>query len=352
MRLLTSFGILLTLGMTAAAVWQITESPSAFDDIEPTARASPAPGEPVRVSVQDGQSPLEIGEALQSAMVIDSAVRFRILVSLLGYDRMLQAGEYEFDPNTPALEVVYRMRRGIISPQFVTVVEGWRLEQIADAVDAQGQISREEFLQAADLSLYDFDFLAGLPEGAGLEGYLFPTTYYFGQTDSARDLVSQMLTTFDERLTPDLRAEADEAGLSLHTVLTIASIVEREARLPEERPTIAQVFLTRLRRGIPLEADPTVQYALAADPATVEQFGYWKQELTEADLALDSPYNTYRATGLPPGPIASPGLEAITAVIRPDTTSFLYFVAKPDGSHAFAETLEEHLENVEKYRGQ
>jgi len=352
MRLLSSLGILLTLGMTAAAVWQITESPGTIEEIAPAARAVPRPGEPVRVSVQDGESPLEIGEALQRAGVIDSAVRFRILVSLLGHDRMLQAGEYEFDPDTPALEVVYRMRRGIISPQFVTVVEGWRLEQIADAADGQGQISSEAFLRAADPSRYDFDFLAGLPPDAGLEGYLFPTTYYFSRTDSARDLVSQMLAAFDERLTPDLRGEAEGAGLGLHTVLTLASIVEREARVPEERPIIAQVFLTRLRRGIPLEADPTVQYAVAADPTSVQEFGYWKQKLTEADLALDSPYNTYRVTGLPPGPIASPGLDAITAVIRPAGTNYLYFVAKPDGSHAFAETLEEHLQNVEKYRGQ
>ncbi len=119
--------------------------------------------------------------------------------------------------------------------------------------------------------------------------------------------------------------------------------------MPEERPIIASVFLRRLRLGIPLEADPTVQYALANDPASVAKHGYWKQELTTQDLDVDSPYNTYRNVGLPPGPIANPGLDSILAVIRPEQTNYLYFVAKPDGSHAFAETLEEHLQNIQKY---
>ncbi|HWQ28370.1 MAG TPA: endolytic transglycosylase MltG, partial [Dehalococcoidia bacterium] len=134
-------------------------------------------------------------------------------------------------------------------------------------------------------------------------------------------------------------------------VVTLASIVEREARVPEERPLIASVFLNRLRLGIPLQADPTVQYALANDPANVEAFGYWKSELTVDDLRLDSPYNTYVYVGLPPGPICNPGLDAIRAVLRPAQTNYLFFVAKPDGSHAFAETLEEHERNVAQYQG-
>ena len=126
---------------------------------------------------------------------------------------------------------------------------------------------------------------------------------------------------------------------------------EREAQVAEERPIIADVFLKRLRRGMPLEADPTVQYALGNDPASVTRHGYWKQELTEADLEVDSPYNTYRNTGLPPGPICNPGLDSIEAVVRPAQTNYLYFVARADGSHVFAETLEEHLRNIEQYGG-
>jgi UPF0755 protein len=134
-------------------------------------------------------------------------------------------------------------------------------------------------------------------------------------------------------------------------VLTLASIVEREAQVPDERPIIAGVFLKRLRRGMPLEADPTVQYALGNDPASVARYGYWKQDLTQTDLEVDSPYNTYRNTGLPQGPICNPGLDSIQGVIEPAETDYLYFVARADGSHVFAETLEEHLSNIEQYGG-
>jgi UPF0755 protein len=159
-----------------------------------------------------------------------------------------------------------------------------------------------------------------------------------------------MLQAFQDNLTPDIKPAAEGMGLTLHEVVTLASIIEREAVVPEERPVMAQVFLSRLRQGIPLEADPTVQYAIAEDPSVVKEFGYWKQELTRADLEYDSPYNTYANEGLPPGPICSPRLESMAAVAHPAATSYLYFVAKGDGSHAFASTLQEHLENIQRYQ--
>jgi UPF0755 protein len=135
-------------------------------------------------------------------------------------------------------------------------------------------------------------------------------------------------------------------------VITLASIVEREAVVASERPLIAAVFLNRLRAGIPLQADPTVQYAIAADPASVATYGWWKKELTLDDLKVDHPYNTYVHAGLPPGPIASPGLDAVEAVVRPASTNYLFFVSRNDGTHVFAETLEEHERNVAQYQGQ
>ncbi len=138
----------------------------------------------------------------------------------------------------------------------------------------------------------------------------------------------------------------------MNEVVTLASIIEREAKVPSERPIMAQVFLSRLAQAIPLEADPTVQYALAADPKSVAAYGYWKKELSAVDLRINSLYNTYQVSGLPPGPICSPGLEAIRAVLKPASTHYLYFVAKPDGSHLFAETFEEHLKNIKKAQGQ
>lgn len=350
-RFLPIVAAVLVLGMTAGAVWSITLTPDAIDEAPPSPVPSPpavAP-EPIVVPVEEGQGVEDIAKALEDAGVIDSGVQFEVLVGLLGYDRLLQAGEYEFDPDMPALDVVYRMRRGVVSPLFVTVVEGWRLEEVADALDEQGVISREDFLEAALAGNYDFDFLQRLGRLTPLEGYLLPATYFYGRNDTAEELVQQMLAVMDTNFTQELRDKGLEQGLTMHGVLTLASIIEREAQVAEERPIMAQVFLTRLRRGIPLEADPTVQYAVAQDPDSAEEFGYWKGPLTVQDLELDSPYNTYRVTGLPPTPISMPRLESIIAVIEPADTNFLFFVARPDGSHAFAETFEEHQLNVDEF---
>ena len=165
-----------------------------------------------------------------------------------------------------------------------------------------------------------------------------------------REVVERLLTTFEERFGADLRAAAQAQRLSVHQAVTLASIVEREAQVPDERPLIAAVFHNRLRAGMPLQADPTVQYALAADPASVAKHGWWKRDLTVDDLTIKSPYSTYANPGLPPGPIASPGLAALRAVAHPAPVKHLYFVAKGDGSHAFADTLDEHNRNVQKYQ--
>ncbi len=341
----------LVVVVTAIAVWQISESPDTIPEDAPVAVPSAPPGQPIDVTIVPGQSPAEIGQVLEELGVIESDVQFRALVALLGYDRVLQAGDYEFRSGMPALEVVYLMRRGSIATREVTIVEGWRLEQIADALEEHG-IPREEFLAAARAGEYDFDFLADLDPEQSLEGFLFPDTYTFRRSDTARDIIEGMLQRFDDKIPPALREEATQGGLTFHEILTIASLVEREAQLDEERPIIAQVFLARLSLGMPMEADPTVQYAIAADADSVAEYGYWKHELTQEDLEVDSPYNTYGVPALPPGPIASPGLASIIAVIRPADTEYLFFVATLDGSHAFAETFEGHLENVNRYLGQ
>ncbi len=354
MRILSIVGVVLILGMTAATVWVITGAPGLVDEVPAALPPTPPASSPtpVIISVEANEAVKDIGQMLEDQGVIDSAIQFRVLAELLGYERMLQAGEYEFDPDTPALQVVYRMRRGILSSLFVTVVEGWRLEEIADALDEQGVISREGFLEAAVAGNFDFDFLQRLGPATPLEGYLFPATYFYGRSATAEDVIRQMLEAMDDNFSEELLRDALNVGLTMHGVLTLASIIEREARVPEERPIMAQVFLARLRRGIPLEADPTVQYALAADPESMAEFGYWKAELTEEDLEVDSIYNTYRFGGLPQGPIAAPRLDSIEAVIEPADTSYLYFVATgdEDGSHAFAETLEEHQQNIEEFQ--
>lgn len=333
--------------LIAVAAWLMLNGSDSVDDVGPL-QPVPRGHEPVAVTVEEGDSPQDIGETLEDAGVIDSATRFQVLVAFMGYDQLLQAGEYEFVRGTPALEAIYRMRRGEVSSKAVTVVEGWRLEEVADAAADQG-ISRDEFVAtASNASQFEFDFLDDLPEGTDVEGYLYPATYSVGTDETADGLITKMLQAFEDNLPLGVRVSASQVGLSFHEVVTLASIIEREAKVAEERPIMAQVFLSRLRLGIPLEADPTVQYAVAEDPASVAEFGYWKTGLTEEDLLKDSPYNTYVYAGLPPGPIANPRLDSILAVLNPSDTDFLYFVAKPDGSHVFAETFEEHLQNVEE----
>jgi UPF0755 protein len=337
--------------LTLLAAWLIIGSPGTVD--EPAAyEPQPEPGEPVAVTVEEGDSPTDIAEKLELAGAIDSGTRFRVLVQLMGYDRLLQAGTYELARGTPALDVIYRMRNGVVSPNSVTVIEGWQLEEIADAVAALG-VSREDFLAAANTQAYNYTWVHIIPDGESLEGYLYPATYSIRATDSGGDVVLEMLRGFDANIpVDDIRAREEETGLTLHEVLTIASIIEREAVIPEERPIMAQVFLSRLEAEMTLGADPTVQYALAQVPGNVAQYGYWKQELTVDDLNIDSPYNTYQNAGLPPGPICNPSAASIDAVMNPADTNYLYFVAKGDGSHAFAETEAEHDQNIAEFLNQ
>ncbi len=348
MRLIPFWATIVSLGFTAIAAWFVLQSGDVIDGLAPFEAREPTDGEAIAVTVSEGESPGDIGGALAEAGVIESATQFRVLVAFMGYDRLLQAGDYEFEEDTPVLEVVYRIRRGEVSERVVTVIEGWRLEQIADAVAEQG-VSREEFIAATDPSLYELEVLDELPEGASLNGYLFPARYTLRASEPASELVLRMLQAFADIVPVGVRESAADVGLTFHEALTLASVIEREAQVPEERPVMAQVFLSRLVLGFPLEADPTVQFAVAEDAGSVAEFGYWKAGLTSDDLLVDSPYNTYQTLGLPPGPIANPGLESILAVMNPADTNYFYFVARPDGSHAFAVTFEEHLQNVQEF---
>jgi UPF0755 protein len=351
MRFIPLGGILLAIVMVGIGIWQITETPgSVLKEEPPTVLPTSTPGETIIVSIQEGESAQEVAEKLEDEGIISSGLLFRVLVALQGYEDKLVAGDYEFDGGTPTLEVVERIRHGQTAPLVVTIREGLRAEEIAELMEDKKVLSAEDFLEAIK-SWYEFSFLYTKPYWATLEGYLFPDTYFFSRNMTGEEVVQQILENFHQRVDDELRQEAAVAGLSMHTVLILASIVEREAQVPDERPVIAGVFLKRLRRGMPLEADPTVQYALGNDPASVARYGYWKEELTQADLEVDSAYNTYRYAGLPRGPICNPGLDSITAVIRPAETNYLYFVARADGSHVFAETLEEHLSNIERYGG-
>jgi UPF0755 protein len=325
-------------------------TPGAFGDTdEPAVRAAPTPAdaEPVLITIAEGESARTIGKALEEQGIIESGRHFEVLVGITGVQDSLEAGEYEFDRGVPALEAVNRIAEGRTASRRIVIPEGLRAEEIGELLEAGQIVNKQDFMAALDKSLYAQPFLAQVTS-TSLDGFLFPAGYEFRRNVTAQEVVSAMLDGFQVNVADGLQLEGQE--MTLEQVVNLAAIVEREATVVSEHPLIASAFRNRLRSDIPLQADPTVQYAIAADPASVALFGYWKEELTVDDLAYDSPYNTYVYPGLPPGPIANPGLDTIQSVIRPAQTEFLYFVAKGDGSHVFAETLEEHLANVELYQ--
>jgi peptidoglycan lytic transglycosylase G len=346
---------LIAVAAIPAGLWLIYTSPDAI----PHRGVKLGPGnsgETVYISVASGDTAVSIGKRLEASQVIDSANTFERLADLLGVETTLEAGEYEFTPGTSALDALTRIRDGLTAARVVTIPEGIRMEEIAAILEQRGVVQADAFLAAAASfatsgSGLDAELLASRPPRSNLEGYMYPATYSFStRNGDASRVVQTMLETFSQRLTPQLRQEARRQDLTMHEVLTLAAIVQREAVLPAEMPVIASVFLNRINEGMPLEADPTVQYAVSTRPGSVAEFGYWKRALTVQDLRIDSTYNTYLRQGLPPGPIANPGIEAITAVIRPAHTDFLFFVARQDGSHAFSETFEEHQINVQRYQ--
>ena len=297
------------------------------------------PGTEQFVEIPGGSGTRTIGDRLVAAGVVRDPLTFRAALMISGQARVLKAGEYRFDrPMTP-LEALGKIARGDVYVVTVTIPEGLTIREMAALAESRGVGTAAEFITDAN----DRSLMRGLdPSARNLEGYLFPDTYPVTRTD-ARRLVRAMVGRFEHVFTPEMRAAVEQRGLSIHQTVTLASIVEKEAARPDERPMVAAVYLNRIRRGIPLQCDPTVIYAL-------QLAGKYNGNLRRDDLMFDSPYNTYRYPGLPPGPIASPGRAALDAAIHPADVDYLYFVSRNDGSHAFARTLDEHNRNVQKYQ--
>ncbi|HET6781829.1 MAG TPA: endolytic transglycosylase MltG [bacterium] len=297
-------------------------------------------GEPRLVFIPSGSSSADIGHRLERAGVIGRALDFVILVRLRGLTRSLQDGEYRLSPAMGLLDIVDRIARGAVVHYPVTIPEGYTARQIVEELVQTRLGDRDEFLRLVRTGAkgYDLEFLGALT-GTSLEGYLFPDTYQIPRHLEERAALRLFLDRFGELVLPRWRESG--RGRPLHEIVTVASMVEREARVPAERPLIAGVIYNRLARGWKLEVDATVLYAL----------GQHKPIVTFADLKVDSPYNTYLHPGLPPGPIANPGLAAIDAALNPTKTDYLYYVARADGSHVFSRTLGEHEAAVRRYRG-
>ncbi len=319
---------------------------------------------PVRFEVEPATSARAIAASLVEAGLINDERLFEAYVRVNGLDSFLQAGSFVLSPSMSLAEIVEALQFAQPDSVTLTVPEGWRLEQTADYLTAAEIISDTalylELAQGADfgrLNAGRYPFLGSRPNDASLEGYLFPDTYQLPAADlSAADVIRRQLDAFAAKAMP-LYEEALATGDSLflqngdlYAVLTLASIVEREAVVPDERAAIAGVYLNRLSQGIRLEADPTVQYGMGYQPGADQ---WWKTPVSLDEYsAVTSPYNTYLYPGLPPGPIANPGLESIRAVLYPEEHGYIYFVATPDGTgaHVFATTWEEHLANVEAYQ--
>lgn len=301
--------------------------------------------------VNEGESAADIGNRLAGEGLVRWPVLFRLAVDYMDAGEDLRAGVYSLRGDMNLFDVVSELRSGK-GTRSITVPEGWRTAELGADLESKGIINRKAFIIQISSTRPPFSIRASAPPGSSLEGYLFPDTYQLSANFTASTLVELMVGNLDKRFTREMRNRAQDMGLTIHEVITLASIVEREATLSDDRDVIAGVFLNRLRMGMPLAADPTVQYALAAFSSNVDADGYWKKDLTEADLNVPSPYNTYIHPGLPPGPICNPGLASINAVLYPRDTDYLYFVAAEDGSHIFSSTYEEHLENISRVQGQ
>lgn len=294
----------------------------------------------VFVDVPSGVGPATIGERLVGAGVVRDALTFRGAVLLSGRARDLKAGEYRFDQPLTAAEVVDRLVRGDVYRRPITFREGLTIDEMAAVFQADGFGQAEEFRKAAA----DSTLVRDLDGSArNLEGYLFPETYALPRGAAAAALVEQMVSLFKRALTPAVRAGFAKQGLTVREAVTLAALVEKETAVAAERPIVAAVYLNRKKIGMPMQADPTVIYAL-------QLAGRYDGNLRRDDLQFDSPYNTYRYPGLPPGPIAAPGSASLQAAAAPADVDFLYFVSRNDGTHVFARTLDEHNRNVQEWQ--
>jgi UPF0755 protein len=283
------------------------------------------PGEPVEVAVPPGLSASQTASLLEAHGVLRLGIVFRAAAKLSGMDRKLKPGSYRLRRGMSVGAVLNALSEGINTDVKVVIPEGFSARQIAERLEVLGICKGAEFLRYV--------------EANRLEGYLFPTTYHFTPACGAEKAARRLQAEFQRQIFP-LYAAAVQPRHTLHQVLTLASIIQREAVLPEEMPMIAAVYYNRMRLRMRLEADPTVQYAL----------GYWKKGLTLKDLQNPSPYNTYNHYGLPPGPICNPGVEAVKAALNPARTQALFFVADTTGGHVFSSSIEEHLKAKQDFK--
>ena len=295
------------------------------------------PSQVVVLDISEGTSFSQVAQRLHQHNLIKSDWAFAWMGRLAGSDRKVIPGEYEFHGGMEPSTILKKITQGEVIQYTVTIPEGFSAKQIADSLHEQRLADREEFLRFTRDPVFIQTLSMSVDD---LEGYLFPDTYQFTRHMEPERLIATMVSRFKQAVTDEYQRRAMELGLSVHQVVTLASVIEKETARPDERSLISGVFYNRLRRKIPLQSDPTVIYAL----------NEFDGNLRKKDLLLENPYNTYRVLGLPPGPIANPGKASIHAALYPAPTKYLYFVSRNDGSHEFSATLAEHNHAVRKYQ--
>lgn len=319
--------VLVLGGLAAVYGWLYYQAPAGRDS------------RPQTVYIPPGTSVRQIASQLDEAGLIRHRLMFILYVSWVAPGSHLQAGEYALRQTLSPAQIVDIMRRGATVRRVLTLPEGLTIGEMAALIETRGLGDRQTFIELA----HDASFIASLGLAApSLEGYLFPETYHVRRGVSERELLRLLVRTFQEHYRDDIALSGRQLGLNQHEVMTLASLIEKETKIETERRLIAAVYHNRLRRGMRLQSDPTVIYALGK---------HFDGNIRKADLNIDSPYNTYRYPGLPPGPIANPGLRSIEAAVTPAAVDYLYFVATgEDGSHKFSRTLREHNAAVRRYQ--
>jgi len=287
--------------------------------------------------VQSGQDFKTTSTRLQKIGVINNLLKFKLFARLKGYDKKIKAGEYLLSSSMSPDEILEKMVRGKVHLYKVTIPEGFNIKQIASIIAHAGLLKDEKFLSTATDSSLIHEM--GI-DAASFEGYLFPDTYLFPKDVSSKKIITTMLNRFRSTFTPEWKKQAQLLGFTIHQVVTLASIIEKETGDPRERPIISSVFHNRLKKRMRLQSDPTVIYGILN----------FDGNITRKHLTTTTPYNTYKIKGLPPGPIASPGFKSIEAALFPADTRFLYFVSKNDTTHEFSTNIKDHNRAVRKYQ--
>ncbi|MBI3609186.1 MAG: endolytic transglycosylase MltG [Nitrospirae bacterium] len=289
------------------------------------------------LEIPEGTTLRETARLLFQNGLITSVESFVVVGKLLAIERRIIPGEYAFHTQMLPLEIIKLIKSGRVVQYEITIPEGYTLAQISRVVEEKRLARSDEFIRRAT----DPAFLQSLGyESDSLEGYLYPESYYFSKRVGSEGILRAMVKRFEAVYTLDMEKRAEEIGMTRPEVVTLASIIEKETSVNEERPVVSAVFHNRIKKKIPLQSDPTVIYALP----------HFNGNLTRKNLKIRSPYNTYRVKGLPPGPIANPGKASLLAALNPVSSEYLYFVSKNDGTHYFSKTLAEHNRAVQKYQ--